>query len=184
MTVHIFLFIFVAIVKIANALRFTSSTLCPSRAYINHHNPFIHNNKHTNGNMILRKFINRRRLVDESVKNNEHIIKLTDNAKKKIMQLVTEGKNGENLILRLSVQNGGCKGLQYKLNPIKTDEIEADDYVQQFDDLKFILSIDATSVIYIYNNILDYSSDLINGGFKFINPNATKKCGCGKSFNV
>ncbi|SBT77443.1 iron-sulfur assembly protein, putative [Plasmodium ovale] len=184
MRVHIFLFIFVAIVKIANALRLTSSTLHSSRAYINHHNPFIHDNKHTNGKKNLRKFINRRRLVDESVKNNEHIIKLTDNAKNKIMQLVSEGKNGENLILRLSVQNGGCKGLQYKLNPIKKDEIEADDYVQQFDELKFILSIDATSVIYIYNNILDYSSDLINGGFKFINPNATKKCGCGKSFNV
>ncbi|SBT36148.1 iron-sulfur assembly protein, putative [Plasmodium ovale wallikeri] len=65
--------------------------------------------------------------------DNEHIIKLTDNAKNKIM-----------------------------------DEIEADDYVQQFDELKFILSIDATSVIYIYNNILDYSSDLINGGFKYV----------------
>ncbi|SBS84310.1 iron-sulfur assembly protein, putative [Plasmodium ovale curtisi] len=110
---------------------------------------YIKENKKTIG-------IDMKRYEDEDLLTNQ------------LKQLVTEGKNGENLILRLSVQNGGCKGLQYKLNPIKTDEIEADDYVQQFDDLKFILSIDATSVIYIYNNILDYSSDLINGGFKYV----------------
>jgi iron-sulfur cluster assembly 1 len=29
---------------------------------------------------------------------------------------------------------------------------------------------------------LDYSDALIGGGFLFQNPNATKTCGCGKSF--
>ncbi|KOB87809.1 hypothetical protein PFDG_04331 [Plasmodium falciparum Dd2] len=114
---------------------------------------------------------------------NEHIIKITDNAPNKIKELQKEC-NDDYLILKLYVENGGCKGLKYKLNPIKKNEIEEDDYIQQFDELKFILSIDSTSVIYIYNNTLDYSNDLISGGFKFINPNATKKCGCGKSFNV
>ncbi|CAA9988608.1 iron-sulfur assembly protein, putative [Plasmodium knowlesi strain H] len=141
------------------------------------------NNRHTHGSRFRGRHMDRLRLLDESVKNNEHIIKLTDNAQKKIKQLVAEAER-DSLILKLSVKNGGCKGLKYQLNPIRKDEIEADDYVQQFEELKFILAIDATSVIYIYNNILDYSYDLINGGFKFINPNATKKCGCGKSFNV
>ncbi|EUD68350.1 hypothetical protein C922_01370 [Plasmodium inui San Antonio 1] len=145
--------------------------------------PKLANNRHTHGSRFRGRHVDRLRLLDESVKNNEHIIKLTDNAQKKIKELVGE-TGSDNLILKLSVKNGGCKGLQYKLNPIRKDEIEGDDYVQQFEELKFILSIDATSLIYIYNNILDYSYDLINGGFKFINPNATKKCGCGKSFNV
>ncbi|SBT71648.1 iron-sulfur assembly protein, putative [Plasmodium malariae] len=176
---HFFLFLFLPAIKIGNAIRLTLFT-----SYIHSPNKFINNNKRLNYDKFNRKFVTRLGLVDESIKNNEHIIKLTDNAKNKIEQLVKEKEGKENLILKLSVKNGGCKGLQYKLNPIKKDEIEADDYIQQFEDLQFILSIEATSVIYIYNNILDYSNDLINGGFKFINPNATKKCGCGKSFNV
>ncbi|ETW19965.1 hypothetical protein PFFVO_01129, partial [Plasmodium falciparum Vietnam Oak-Knoll (FVO)] len=96
---------------------------------------------------------------------NEHIIKITDNATNKIKELQKEC-NDDYLILKLYVENGGCKGLKYKLNPIKKNEIEEDDYIQQFDELKFILSIDSTSVIYIYNNTLDYSNDLISGGFK------------------
>lgn len=123
------------------------------------------------------------KLLDESIKNNEHIIQLTPAAEQKISELV-QSSGDAILILKLLVTNGGCKGLQYKLNPITKVEIEMDDYIQQFPDLKFILAIDATSVIYVFNNTLDYSTDLINGGFKFINPNASKKCGCGKSFNV
>ncbi|SBS86214.1 iron-sulfur assembly protein (SufA) [Plasmodium malariae] len=227
---HFFLFLFLPAIKIGNAIRLTLFT-----SYIHSPNKFINNNKRLNYDKFNRKFVTRLGLVDESIKNNEHIIKLTDNAKNKIEVIIITKKNNkssfikekegkENLILKLSVKNGGCKGLQYKLNPIKKDEIEADDYIQQFEDLHFILSIEATSVIYIYNNILDYSNDLINGGFKyvfimhkrctdviilfdnlrlyrkviiplyllllrwllprFINPNATKKCGCGKSFNV
>ncbi|CDU19569.1 iron-sulfur assembly protein, putative [Plasmodium yoelii] len=170
--IFLFLFVFAATIKISSSLRYSDA-----RSYI--YTP----NKYINNNVMDRKFIRRLNAVDESIKNNEHIIKLTDNAKNKIKQLVTEIED-KNLILKLCVENGGCKGLKYKLNPIKKEDIEPDDYIQQFDELKFILSIDSTSVIYIYNNILDYSNDLINGGFKFINPNATKKCGCGKSFNV
>ncbi|CAD2099140.1 iron-sulfur assembly protein, putative [Plasmodium vinckei lentum] len=172
MIINIFLFLFVATINVSNSLRYTGIS-----SYI--YTP----NRYSSNNVMNRTFISRLNVVDESIKSNEHIIKLTDNAKNKIKQLATETED-KNLILKLCVENGGCKGLKYKLNPIKKEEIEADDYIQQFDELKFILSIDSTSVIYIYNNILDYSNDLINGGFKFINPNATKKCGCGKSFNV
>ncbi|EWC90065.1 hypothetical protein PFNF54_01189 [Plasmodium falciparum NF54] len=56
--------------------------------------------------------------------------------------------------------------LDHVENMLNHNEIEEDDYIQQFDELKFILSIDSTSVIYIYNNTLDYSNDLISGGFK------------------
>ncbi|CRG92995.1 iron-sulfur assembly protein, putative [Plasmodium gallinaceum] len=171
MLVHTFFYFSIAL-KIINALRMSVFT-----SYINSLNTFPNKNK------LRRKYMNRLKLVDESIKNNEHIIKLTDNAERKIKELVKE-KEEDFLILKLFVQNGGCKGLQYKLNPIKKDEIEDDDYIQQFENLRFILSIDSTSVIYVFNNTLDYNNDLINGGFKFINPNATKKCGCGKSFNI
>ncbi|VWU49333.1 iron-sulfur assembly protein, putative [Hepatocystis sp. ex Piliocolobus tephrosceles] len=177
MMVHIFWFIFLTTIKTINTLCVTKSV-----SYIISPNTIIYDKKLVN-NLVYKKNLNRRNVLDKSLKSNEHIIKLTDTARKKIKQLVAENEV-DNLILRLCVTNGGCKGLKYKLDPIKKEEIEDDDYIQQFDELNFILSIDATSIMYIYNNILDYSCDLINGGFKFINPNATKKCGCGKSFNL
>ena len=31
---------------------------------------------------------------------------------------------------------------------------------------------------------VDFSSDILNGGFKIVNPNAERTCGCGTSFSV
>jgi Fe-S cluster assembly iron-binding protein IscA len=31
---------------------------------------------------------------------------------------------------------------------------------------------------------LDYSEDLMGGGFRFHNPNAIETCGCGNSFRL
>ena len=44
--------------------------------------------------------------------------------------------------------------------------------------------VDAKSAIYLEGMQLDYEKDLVSGGFKFINPNATKTCGCGESFSA
>ncbi|CAK7337800.1 unnamed protein product [Dovyalis caffra] len=41
---------------------------------------------------------------------------------------------------------------------------------------------DPKSLLFIFGMQLDYSDALIGGGFSFKNPNATKTCGCGKSF--
>jgi iron-sulfur cluster assembly protein len=44
--------------------------------------------------------------------------------------------------------------------------------------------VDAKSMLYLYGLELDYSTELIGGGFKFFNPNAEESCGCGSSFGV
>jgi len=31
---------------------------------------------------------------------------------------------------------------------------------------------------------IDFSDDMLNGGFKITNPNAERSCGCGTSFSV
>jgi hypothetical protein len=41
---------------------------------------------------------------------------------------------------------------------------------------------DPKSLLFMFGMELDYSDALIGGGFAFQNPNATKTCGCGKSF--
>lgn len=48
----------------------------------------------------------------------------------------------------------------------------------------FRLVCDAKALLYLFGMSLDYSDALIGGGFKFNNPNATKSCGCGKSFRT
>ncbi len=43
---------------------------------------------------------------------------------------------------------------------------------------------DPKSLLYIYGMQLDFSTELIGGGFNFTNPNASQTCGCGSSFAV
>ena len=46
------------------------------------------------------------------------------------------------------------------------------------------IRIDPKSLLYLFGLELDYSDELIGGGFKFQNPNAKNSCGCGTSFSV
>ena len=43
---------------------------------------------------------------------------------------------------------------------------------------------DPKSYLYINGTEVDFSSDLLNGGFRFENPNVKRGCGCGTSFTV
>jgi iron-sulfur cluster assembly accessory protein len=54
----------------------------------------------------------------------------------------------------------------------------------QYPDESLKCVVDAKSMLYLYGLELDYSTELIGGGFKFFNPNAEESCGCGSSFGV
>ena len=43
---------------------------------------------------------------------------------------------------------------------------------------------DLKSWLYLKDVEIDYSGDLLNGGFKIKNPNAERTCGCGTSFSA
>lgn len=83
-----------------------------------------------------------------------------------------------NLFFRLKVSSGGCSGLFY--------EMEFDETVRSSDRLYdcagISVVIDDRSENYISRLTLDYSEDLMGGGFRFNNPNAEQVCGCGNSF--
>jgi len=88
--------------------------------------------------------------------------------------------NTSNQGIRIAVVGGGCAGLQYDLKP---EEQSADgDMNLEFYGVPFF--IHPMVVPYIKGTIIDYSSALMDGGFKFINPNATSSCGCGTSFGI
>lgn len=88
------------------------------------------------------------------------------------------------LVLRMGVRNGGCSGLSYVMDFSSEDEIEEEDEVDSYDREGIRCVVDAKSLLYLYGLELDYSDDLIGGGFKFFNPNAEESCGCGSSFGV
>ena len=89
--------------------------------------------------------------------------------------------------LRVGVRSGGCSGMSYTMDFIGGDEIKSDDKVYDYSltsEQTFKVVCDPKSLLYIYGMQLDFSKDLIGGGFNFVNPNASQTCGCGSSFAV
>jgi iron-sulfur cluster assembly accessory protein len=90
----------------------------------------------------------------------------------------TNGEDGD--YLRVGVKGGGCSGFQYSLN--FTDEVDEEDILVLVDGVKIVT--DAFSREYLKGTELDYVETLQGAGFKFINPNAKRTCGCGSSFSA
>jgi iron-sulfur cluster assembly protein len=44
--------------------------------------------------------------------------------------------------------------------------------------------VDPLSINYLRGASVDYVEDMMGGGFKIDNPNATRSCGCGSSFST
>ncbi|MBI3805135.1 MAG: iron-sulfur cluster assembly accessory protein [Nitrospirae bacterium] len=115
----------------------------------------------------------------ENTTKTEQPIALTPSAVTEVKGMI-ERKNLGNAALRVGVQGGGCSGLSYTLN-FET-EITPHDLSFEVDGLRVI--IDQKSALYLAGTTLDFSKELVGGGFKFNNPNATRSCGCGESFSA
>lgn len=107
-------------------------------------------------------------------------ISVTQRAAEKIKSLVSEGSLTEKHFLRVSVKGGGCSGLSYNLD--FDDELKQGDQVFENEGVKVIC--DLKSFLYLAGTQLDFSDGLNGKGFSFINPNASRTCGCGESFAV
>ncbi len=88
-------------------------------------------------------------------------------------------KGDDALKLRVGVKGGGCSGLSYVL--ALEDAPRATDTVYDVDGVTVL--VDPKSAQFITGMTLDYSTaNLLEGGWKYINPNVQKSCGCGTSF--
>ena len=105
---------------------------------------------------------------------------VSDKAKQKVLQLRKDADLGDEYFLRVGVVGGGCSGLSYKLD-FDNESQPAD---QVFEDKGIRLVTDLKSFLYLCDTTLDYSDGLNGKGFHFINPNASRTCGCGESFAV
>jgi iron-sulfur cluster assembly protein len=109
-------------------------------------------------------------MVTVSNKALEHVIEL----------MMQQGITPDTHFLRVGVKGGGCSGLSYAMD--FDDNVTDMDEIVDLNSLKVI--IDKKSVLYLYGTELDYSDGLNGKGFHWINPQASRTCGCGESFSL
>lgn len=108
------------------------------------------------------------------------MIQISETAAKKLANLKAEEGQVDSAFLRVEVKKGGCSGLSYKMN---FDTVTRDGD-KLFETHGQKIAVDPQSLLYILGMTLDFSGGLNGKGFVFNNPNASKNCGCGSSFNV
>lgn len=109
----------------------------------------------------------------------ESPISLTENAIKEIKNIISEKSIPSDYGLRVGVKGGGCSGLSYILG---FDTQKENDNVYTIGDISIIM--EKTHGMYLAGMEIDFVTGLNNRGFSFNNPNATKTCGCGTSFEA
>ena len=108
------------------------------------------------------------------------MITVSDKAKERNIELKKEEGREEQENIRVSVKGGGCSGLMYELGfdaqVVDTDHV--------FEDKGVKILVDRKSLLYLAGTTLEFSDGLNGKGFQFVNPNASRTCGCGESFSV
>jgi iron-sulfur cluster assembly accessory protein len=101
---------------------------------------------------------------------------IDDSAVKRIQDLRKQ-QNKDGLLLRITVEGGGCSGFQYKLE--LTDNIGSGDMT-----FENTVVTDEISMPFLDNSKISFKDELIGSEFVIENPNAASGCGCGSSFAV
>ena len=105
-------------------------------------------------------------------------VTVTERAAERIAQIVSY--EPANIMLRVSVEGGGCSGFEYHFDLVPNAEPE--DILIEHAGAKVL--VDSLSLTYLAGSEIDYVDDLMSASFKITNPNATAACGCGTSFSV
>ena len=109
---------------------------------------------------------------------NEKLVLVTAAAGTKRSALIEREQKGN--YLRVKITGGGCNGLSYKMkfvgDPKRGDILVRSSGAQ--------ILVDTKTALYLRGTQLDYSNEMVGGGFKFSNPNAKSSCSCGESFSI
>lgn len=87
--------------------------------------------------------------------------------------------SGQGKALRIAVEGGGCSGFQYEID---LDEPREDDLILEGAGQKVV--VDAVSLPFLADAVIDFTEELIGARFVINNPNASSSCGCGTSFSM
>lgn len=106
-------------------------------------------------------------------------LEFTASAARRVAKLRDLEKKAD-LMLRLSVQGGGCSGFSYKFD-FEQDSTD-DDTIIEKNGVQLV--VDSMSLEFLSGAKVDFVEELIGASFRVTNPNATASCGCGTSFTV
>jgi len=105
-------------------------------------------------------------------------VQVTDRAFERLAEIAEA--SGEAKALRVAVLGGGCSGFQYEF-ALEDGPADGDTVIERAGQR---VLIDAESLPYLANSVVDFKDELIGARFAVENPNATATCGCGTSFSV
>jgi iron-sulfur cluster assembly protein len=105
------------------------------------------------------------------------MINVTDSAANHLRALLAEQPEPAGKGLRVQVARGGCSGMQYEMS---LDQRQEGDAVVRRGEVEFL--IDRESADFLRDATLDFEEGLTGAGFRIVNPNAARTCGCGTSF--
>ena len=118
-------------------------------------------------------------IEDQQQEFQNATITVTKKAVKRLKAVMDSEDKGDH-ILRMSVEGGGCSGMTYNMD----FENSKGEFDKEFESNGLTIVCDLKSWLYLKDIEVDYSDDLLNGGFKIKNPNAERICGCGTSFSA
>lgn len=107
------------------------------------------------------------------------MIQLSQAAANEIKRIQTSQQK-PNSYFRLGVKPGGCSGWHYTLE--LEQEPKTTDFLHKTQELNIIIDLSHQSKIEGLK--IDYAEDLMGGGFRFDNPNASSHCSCSQSFSI
>lgn len=105
------------------------------------------------------------------------MITLSESAATHLKKLLS---SRDDIGVRPGVQGGGCSGFKYHLDFVS----ESNPKDRVIEDKGVVLYVDPKSYLYLMGTEIDYVDELNQSGFKFVNPNAKRTCGCGESFSI
>ncbi len=111
-------------------------------------------------------------------------LKITEAALKQALYARQKESITPDFYLTVGVKGGGCSGMQHTL--AFSNEIDEDYITQTFyqgDDI-LLVAVDNFSALYLQDVTMDYISENLKEGFKFIGGAQKKTCACGSSFSV
>lgn len=108
-------------------------------------------------------------------------INLTESAASEIKRVMDEQNREELKYVRVGVVGGGCSGFQYSFDFTNAYDEKEDFYTEQHG---VGVVVDKKSDLFLDGTTIEFHSDLQKRGFRFLNPNAVKSCGCGSSFSA
>ncbi len=118
-------------------------------------------------------------MTDAVAELPERTVTLSESAATRVAELIRQ-EGDESLMLRITVNGGGCSGFQYAfdLDSTRND----DDRVFEKNGVELV--VDEVSLDLLAGAEVDYVNELIGAAFTIRNPNATSSCGCGSSFAI